>query len=285
MRHAAAKTVGATMTALGSAMFVVSVPALGSPEAVAPRTDDPAGNNGFIKVDGQPFDDTPDNQPHVGCVFQVDFYNYDEGVGEAFVTFQMHAPTSDVGLAVSGDTSPDIGEDAAGGGEDLDASVTYTLSFDGEPHPVQGYHVKLLIEAPGSQGSDEKHKTFWVTPCAPTTTEPSTTEPSTTEPSTTAPSTTVPTSSPPQPSESTPPVETTIPSSVAPTTSQAPSQPAATTAPPTDFHAGVTGSTGGPGDTGAVGRSPLALAGLLGGLGMAASGLTVLARRRADEAD
>ena len=26
-----------------------------------------------------PFDDHPNNQPHVGCVFQVDFYGYDEG--------------------------------------------------------------------------------------------------------------------------------------------------------------------------------------------------------------
>ncbi len=32
-------------------------------------------------------------------------------------------------------------------------------------HPQQGYHVKLTIHAPGSQGADTKHKVFWVEPC------------------------------------------------------------------------------------------------------------------------
>ena len=39
----------------------------------------PPGNNGTIKIDDVPFDDHPNNEPHVGCVFQVDFYGYDEG--------------------------------------------------------------------------------------------------------------------------------------------------------------------------------------------------------------
>jgi hypothetical protein len=69
-----------------------------------------------------------------------------------------------------------IGEDDnSGGGSEagLDASETYTLDFTGiEPHPVQGFHVKLTIHAEGSQGADVKHKVFWVTGCgpAPTTT-------------------------------------------------------------------------------------------------------------------
>jgi hypothetical protein len=29
-----------------------------------------------VKVDGTSFDDLPNNEPHVGCVFQVDFYGY-----------------------------------------------------------------------------------------------------------------------------------------------------------------------------------------------------------------
>ena len=123
---------------------------------------DPPGNNGTVKVDDQPIDSIPNNNPHVGCVFHVDFYGYDEGVGDATVTFTMQAPTKDVGLAVAGDTSPDIGEDPAGGGNDLDASETYTLTFDGDPHPQQGFHVKLTVNAPGSIGADAKHKVFWV---------------------------------------------------------------------------------------------------------------------------
>ena len=36
---------------------------------------------------------TADNEPHVGCVFQVDFYGYDEGDLDADVTFKAHPPT------------------------------------------------------------------------------------------------------------------------------------------------------------------------------------------------
>jgi len=39
----------------------------------------PGGNNGTIKIDGIPFDDHPNNEPHPGCIFQVDFYGFDEG--------------------------------------------------------------------------------------------------------------------------------------------------------------------------------------------------------------
>ena len=40
----------------------------------------PAGDNGTVKIDGVVFDEAPDNQPHVGCVFQVDFYGFDKGM-------------------------------------------------------------------------------------------------------------------------------------------------------------------------------------------------------------
>ena len=50
----------------------------------------------------------------------------------------------------------------------LDATETYTLDFTGiTPHPVQGFHVKLTINAEGSQGADVKHKVFWVTTAPP----------------------------------------------------------------------------------------------------------------------
>lgn len=45
----------------------------------APASPNPPGNNGTIKVDDLPFDDHPDNEPHVGCTFQADFYGFDEG--------------------------------------------------------------------------------------------------------------------------------------------------------------------------------------------------------------
>jgi hypothetical protein len=137
----------------------------------------PPGNNGTIKIDDTPFDDLPNNEPHVGCTFQVDFYGYDQGDLDATVTFEAHPPTLREGEdQVLLEDTVFIGEDDnSGGGSEagLDASETYTLDFTGiEPHPVQGFHVKLTIHAEGSQGADVKHKVFWVTGCgpAPTTT-------------------------------------------------------------------------------------------------------------------
>jgi hypothetical protein len=129
----------------------------------------PPGNNGTVKLDDTPFDDAPDNEPHVGCVFQVDFYGYDEGDLNAEVTFEAHPPTGPVQVLLTDTVF--IGEDDnSGGGSEagLDASETYTLDFTGiQPHPNQGFHVKLTVNAEGSQGADVKHKVFWVTGCAP----------------------------------------------------------------------------------------------------------------------
>ncbi|MEY2430766.1 MAG: hypothetical protein QOC92_491 [Acidimicrobiaceae bacterium] len=129
---------------------------------------DPAGNNGTIKIDGVPFDDAPDNEPHPGCVFQVDFYGFDAGPLIADLTFEAVAPTLG-GVVVTDQVS--IGEDShAGGGSEagLDASSRYDLraQLAGiEPHPKQGWHIRLTVHADGSQGSDVKHKVFWVSGC------------------------------------------------------------------------------------------------------------------------
>ncbi len=127
----------------------------------------PPGNNGTIKVDNEPFDDAPNNEPHVGCTFQVDFYGYDEGDLNADVTFTAHPPTGDEQVLLTDRVF--IGQDDnSGGGSEagLDASKTYTLDLTGiEPHPNQGVHVKLTIHAEGSQGADTKYKVFWVTGC------------------------------------------------------------------------------------------------------------------------
>ena len=153
----------------------------------------PPGNNGTVKVDDTPFDDHPDNEPHVGCVFQVDFYGYDEGDLDAQVTFEAHPPTGPVQLLLTDTVF--IGEDDnSGGGSEagLDASETYTLDLTGiEPHPNQGFHVKLTINAEGSQGADVKHKVFWSTGCvpAPTTTTTTVAPTTTTTPPTSSTST------------------------------------------------------------------------------------------------
>jgi hypothetical protein len=165
---------------------------------------DPPGNNGTIKIDGVAFDDAPNNEPHVGCTFQVDFYGFDEGDLYADVTFETQPPTSPKVLRTD---TVFIGGDANGGGTDLDASKTYTLNFAGlDPQPNQGYHVKLTVQADGAQGADTKHKVFWVTGCTPPTTTTTTTTvppPDTTVP---PPDTTV-----PPPDTTVPPSDTTVP--------------------------------------------------------------------------
>jgi hypothetical protein len=129
---------------------------------------DRPGNNGTVKIDTAPYDSHPNNEPHVVCAFEVDFYNYGAGDYNAKVEFALHPPTADDRsmTVASGDPDPFIGGDRPGGGTDVDAQETYELAFSGDPHPKQGYHVKLTINAPFSQGADTKHKVFWVQPCA-----------------------------------------------------------------------------------------------------------------------
>jgi hypothetical protein len=143
---------------------------LAAPTAALAAPQDPPGNNGTIKVDAAPFDDHPNNEPHVDCVFQIDFYGFDEGDFYADVVFEGHAPTGGGTLLTD---RVFIGEDANDGGGStagLDASATYDLTDELAsitPHPQQGWHVKLTIHADGSQGADTKHKVFWVDGCRP----------------------------------------------------------------------------------------------------------------------
>ncbi|HKA67536.1 MAG TPA: hypothetical protein VKG85_00315 [Actinomycetes bacterium] len=164
-----------TAAAVGAVAFT-AVAGFGSASA----DPNPPGNNGTIKIDGEAFDDAPNNEPHVGCTFQVDFYGYDEGDLFADVLFESHPPTGPVQVLRTDTVF--IGEDDnSGGGSEagLDASVTYTLDFTGiEPHPNQGFHVKLTIHADGSQGGDVKHKVFWVTGCEGPSPSPTPTSPS-----------------------------------------------------------------------------------------------------------
>jgi LPXTG-motif cell wall-anchored protein len=146
---------------------------LAAPAAAA----DPPGNNGTVKIDDKEFDDHPNNEPHDGCIFQVDFYGFDEGDLDATVTFQLVPPTANDETIREEDVF--IGEDAAGGGTDLDASETYDLTDEltgVDPHSQQGWHVRLTVHADGSIGADPKFKEFWVEGCAPPTTTSSTPE-------------------------------------------------------------------------------------------------------------
>jgi hypothetical protein len=158
MARAGRLTVAAATALIGMALLL---------PGVAFAATNPPGNNGTVKLDARPFDAAPDNEPHVGCTFQVDFYGYDQGDLDALVTFEAHSPTGD-GQVLLTDTVFIGEDDNAGGGSEagLDAKRTYRLDFTGiTPHPEQGFHVKLTVNAEGSQGADTKYKVFWVTGC------------------------------------------------------------------------------------------------------------------------
>ena len=129
---------------------------------------DPAGNNGTVKITPHGQDDgIPQNTPHVSCPFDIEWYGFDQGADiVSTVTFAMQAPTSDVVLSGTDPSQVFVGGDPAGGaGTDFDGEATYSLAFAGEADPLQGYHVKVTVHTPGSQGADTKSKVFWVTPC------------------------------------------------------------------------------------------------------------------------
>jgi hypothetical protein len=160
-----------TMLAVGAA--AVAVVLVGALSAGSAGAANPPGNNGTVKIDGLAFDNAPNNEPHVTCPFQVDFYGFDEGPLFAHVTFESQPPTGPVQVLLEDDVF--IGEDdSSGGGSEagLDASATYQLDLTGiASHPKQGTHIKLTVNAEGSQGADTKHKVFWVKGCeAPTPT-------------------------------------------------------------------------------------------------------------------
>lgn len=129
---------------------------------------DPPGNNGTVKIEGVDLDSIPDNNPHQGCIFTIEFRGYDEGA-DFNATYSLDAqPPSGKDINVTSG-SVFIGEDAAGGANDLDATVVINLNDfplnDLFEHPQQGFHLKLTVHADGSKGADTKHKVFWVEGC------------------------------------------------------------------------------------------------------------------------
>jgi LPXTG-motif cell wall-anchored protein len=235
-----------------------------------PATADPKGNNGTIKIDGVALQDGQANEPHVACSFALEFFGYDKGDLKATVTFSLQAPTlRRSGSQVLVTDTVAIGEDAAGGATDLDASRLYQLDFTGvTPHAQQGYHVKVTVHAAGSRGADTKHKVFWVQPCStPTTTTTTTT---TTVPTS---STTVTTAAPGAPTSSTT-VTTGAPATT--TTTAAVAGETATTAPTQVLGEQVERPVTTLPRTG----TDVGILGLLGGLALVAGGSMLVAAKR-----
>ena len=152
----------AVLAAVLAAMAALALP------ATSASAEDPPGNNGTIKVDGEDIETVPDNDPHVGCVFNIEFFGYDAGGLDATFKFVAIPPTGKNVVLRRGALV--LEDDPAGGGTDLDATKTIDLSkaLVGKGftyHPQQGYHIKLVVTAEGSIGNDTKSKVFWVTDC------------------------------------------------------------------------------------------------------------------------
>jgi hypothetical protein len=143
------------------------------------------GNDGTVKIDESdlatpPPDNDPDNDPHVDCIFDIEFFSFDDGL-EATVTFTGQPPTGG-GDPLSATVEL---EETTGGGNDPVGQAEFDLSSFveqlGEPQDNQGFHIKVQVDVPKGTHSTafSKHKVFWVEDCRPTTppTPPETTSP------------------------------------------------------------------------------------------------------------
>jgi len=122
-----------------------------------------AGNKGTVKVEEVDIDELPDNSPHPGCVFRVEWFHYADG-SDVTWDFTVHPPTSDTsgpGSSVGGGADTLGPEDTNNHHlnlsvvQDLEAAL---LGSGIEPHPQQGWHVKLSVTGP----EGNKYKVFWV---------------------------------------------------------------------------------------------------------------------------
>jgi LPXTG-motif cell wall-anchored protein len=129
----------------------------------------PPGNNGTVKIQTTDVDsvDNSDsaNDPHVPCSFSVVFDGFDLNQTVKIVV-NIQPPSGDNNDELLNETKTfDTAHTYDYTGADLKDLTTFTFQ------PQQGYHLKLTIFI---DGSEYKHKVFWLQCDAPTT--PPTTE-------------------------------------------------------------------------------------------------------------
>lgn len=128
------------------------------PKGDQPYTDGAPGNNGTIKIDGEPYDTSKGQESHVGCDFRVLYWGTDEGADlQSTLTFVAHSPTGGPFTFVDTITLQAGEPDVAGPYNFLAGLKAAGI----EPHAKQGWHIKLTTNTEYSQGADTKHKVFW----------------------------------------------------------------------------------------------------------------------------
>jgi hypothetical protein len=125
-----------------------------------------SGNSGDVKVEGTIIDSVPNNAPHQGCQFNIEFYNFDVGNPDATYTLTLVTPTESPGGDLLATGTVAVGGGPLPGFDKLDAVVgvdlTGPLSASGATPTSVGYHVRLDVTTPNMQANGAKSKVFWV---------------------------------------------------------------------------------------------------------------------------
>ena len=183
--HRRMRRLGYATAVAGMVLAVVGIAT--SPADADNSNPGPPSNNGTVKLDGldlndgpghtgkpnDPDETDPDNDPHLTCGFQLEFFNFDAGQ-LADIVFTAHPPTGENGV-LSEQLQVVISNDGSGGAEnDPDAVFDYDVaSFDlsqfTSVHDVHGWHIKLDLTVYDADGKKvpgaQKHKVFWAEGC------------------------------------------------------------------------------------------------------------------------
>ncbi len=157
--------------------WAVAGPLAGAALLVSAGLASPAGaqgNVGTVKIDDVDIAAVPNNEPHVDdCEFEVEFFGYPASVTATATIF--HVPPTGDGSEIASDSVVLDNDDESGGGsaEGFDGSVAFDLTDElsgFEPHPQQGWHLRLEVTTEPDTPGGSKNKEFWVIGCAPVTT-------------------------------------------------------------------------------------------------------------------
>jgi len=108
-----------------------------------------AANPGTVKIDGVPWDDVQNNEPHPGCVFRLQFFGFPENTDVSY-RFAVYPPTSNTngpGTLIEPPGEVDVTLPAPGLRK-LNLNTGRIDLHDGlaaagvSPHPIQGFHVQ-----------------------------------------------------------------------------------------------------------------------------------------------
>lgn len=118
-------------------------------------------NSGTIKVAQVGSGTEPNNEPHPGCTFRVDFYGF--RAGTLALTISAISPTGDGTLATDSVT---ISRDARGSRYQTSRTYDVSSALAGYTAAQQGYHLRVDAKRTDSNGQGSKTKVFWLD-CAP----------------------------------------------------------------------------------------------------------------------